>query len=184
MKRQIRFLPILIFLVVAILTTYCAQQPGQLPAAKNSNPNIVSCPEGSGTSDLCNAVVSQINAYKDSVSRLRVSINSGDSILNEILSLKGYQFSLTEVGDMVDLARQRGDTSIYVMFAINRQAESVQHRKDLNSPIIYLDAYLQIKGENDGPGSTLITTQHVKPLNLDEYSDFPQPCPPSCPSEL
>ncbi|MEZ4771539.1 MAG: hypothetical protein R3D00_00070 [Bacteroidia bacterium] len=179
MKNIRRFGLLATFLITVFLVTNCAQQPGQLPVSKSDGGNIQSCPPGSASSGPCKDIIDQISSYDEEISRLRTTTSPDDSIATEMFTLRGYRFSLDEMGAMVDSARAKGDSSIYLMFAINKDPQSVQHRRDMDSPIKYLDVYLQIKGKD---GAVLVTS-HAEPYILDDYADFPRPCPPSCPGQ-
>lgn len=165
--------------ITAFLLTNCAQQPGQPLVSKPDGGNVQSCPPGSESSGPCKDIIDQITAYNEEISRLRSVSIPTDTIAVEMFTLQGYQFSLAEMGAMVDSARAKGDSSIYLMFAINKDLQSVRRREGMRSPIKYLDVYLQIKG-TDG---TILSTSHAKPLIEDDYADFPRPCPPSCPGQ-
>ncbi len=132
------------------------------------------------------AVRAQIKAYqnllqmvsvqpKDSASKIVVN---GDSLsvadlASEINALRGYKLPSCELEAIINADGEQ--PTVYVMFAVNPEAG-----KRGSTPIKYLDIYFQV--------ITTKATYLVRSVSNaasvnpdDDFFDFPQPCPSSCP---
>jgi len=143
---------------------------------------------GPGHKDpACARVPAQIASYTDFLDSLRGSIQPGvdpiepgaptvEALTQELLSLKGFRFDARELAWIAQQA-QAQDSMVYVMLAVNDDPKSIAYRKSLDSPIRYLDLYFQVVT----PEGTPIFFRPDSTLKLNDYADFPQPCPPYCP---
>ncbi|GAB4423801.1 MAG: hypothetical protein OHK0039_40590 [Bacteroidia bacterium] len=69
------------------------------------------------------------------------------------------------------------DSLVYVMFTVNDDPASVDHRRSIHTPILYLDMFFQV---NTTGGETMHFKTAPTAVRTD-YADFPRPCPPTCP---
>lgn len=140
---------------------------------------------------VCKVVAAQIAAYAELIkfNRMADTTKVPDSIMvgktklsramlnKEMNTLRGYQFNLNEVAWIVGEAQKDKLSNIFTMFAINTDSVSIAHRKQDGSPITYLDLYFQVHTK----GKSSIYYRPVQGLKLDDYGDFPRPCPKACP---
>lgn len=108
---------------------------------------------------------------------------------DDFRSIVCYVDSINGIKEQVDSVK-----SIYTMMAINTDSASITYRKTLkpikiSSPgigieddfrIIYLDLYFQATTKS-GNVINFIPRRRLLGPDSEEYADFPDPCPSSCP---
>ncbi|MEM6543056.1 MAG: hypothetical protein AAF634_18015 [Bacteroidota bacterium] len=103
---------------------------------------------------------------------------------DEVGLLRGFQFSIDDFKEIVKYAnrvkKKEGKKyvvdSVYVMLAINPAKKNRSGYR-----IKYLDMYLQANKKEKATGRNEAFTLPHSPIILDEFDDFPLPCPYSCP---
>lgn len=193
-----------IFWVSLLVFTQCAQQSpkqgGSVAAPALNVYEGTSCPTKGNMPD-CPAIKSQFSAYGELGAWVSEALEAGlakdpslkdtsitvsgkailaDSLARELVQLKGFAFSYHEVKGIIDAADSNG--KVYIMFAVNNDTASVNHRKANNSPILYMDTYFQVKEK--GQENYTIYRPKTTGIKQDDFADFPLPCPSSCPPGL
>jgi len=131
---------------------------------------------------------------KDSISVNGVLI-SYKQLEMELSTLRGFEYPFNDFEAVYTYVKQYNDTtqsekinSVYTMLALNTDPYSVGYRDSLRhagkkgTDIKYLDLYFQVEDpQNPGHLINFIRAQGVE--RLDEYADFPNPCPTFCPDD-
>lgn len=177
------------------------------PKEPESNKNFTVCPPPPGANAeqkaKCTDIRDQIEGYKMFMDQTVVkveadsawehiepigpprstTVNGGfiswDMLEKEMGLLRGFDFTLDDLENMVEYSKANGINDVYAMFAINTDTASINFRKGIGSPILYLDMYFQaVTGDNEPT-----TFMRGKSLILDGFDDFPKPCPNACPND-
>jgi len=136
----------------------------------------------------CNGKLKQLTAYEDLLQKLQSSVDL-DSVtgsvtigeasicytrlLQELMILKGFSFSRSEVESILTLMPDSADYRLHVRLAVNPYDQHVDLKNcspgEFPTSVDYLDAYLIAETQ---AGSN----QEVSVVMM----DFPQPCPTIC----
>lgn len=170
-----------------LLLTQCTKEVPAPPAQPTVLLDTLRC--GPTTEDeRCDKIPHQMATYAaflDSLSSMipdiepiEPNIPTVPVLTQELLSLKGFRFHAEELAWIAQQA-QAQDSMVYVMLAVNDDPRSVDYRQSMDSPILYLDVYFQVVTPEGEP----VFFRPDSILRLNDYADFPQPCPPSCPKD-